>query len=265
MNQRFGGKIALIIGGGRGMGRAVAEALAAEGASVVIAARTPKHGEDTVASLRAAGHDASLVLGDISERASVKTMIDGAAALHGRLDIVVQTAADSVLGQIKDLPDDSFDYLIRSNVQSVFWVAKDAAPYLSKAQDKGRLIFISSATANRTYVSGLTAYASTKAFLNSFARGLALELAPLNILVNVIEPGLTASDRLQARMTPEQIDVMTANFPIPRACQPSEIASAVLFMASPEASYVTGASLLIDGGCSLVPLNGMSAAIKPTH
>ncbi|PWK91928.1 SDR family NAD(P)-dependent oxidoreductase [Fulvimonas soli] len=261
MGQRFKDKVAFIIGGGRGMGRAIAEAFAAEGACVVISARTEVFGRQTVADFRARGYTASLVSGDIADRAAVRRMFEDAVAQHGRLDIVVNVAADAALGHVRDMEEDAYDYLIRSNVHALFWVARDAAPHLAKARDKGRLIYISSAAANRTFMPGLTAYAATKAYLNHFARGLAVELAPLGILVNVVEPGMIETDRMQSHVTAEQAAAIAAGFPVPRPGQASEIAAAVLFLAAPETLYITGSALLVDGGCSLVPMPGLSARL----
>lgn len=257
-SAQYAGKVVLVTGGGRGMGKAIALAFAKEDATVVIAARTQSYGEQAVAEIRAAGGKAALVGGDISERAAVKKMIDDAVRSCGQLDIVVHCAADNAHGRIVDMEDEAFDYLIKSNVHSLFWIAKDAVPHLSKAADKGRLIYISSGSANRNFIPGLIPYASTKAYMNAFARGLAVEFGPLNILVNVIEPGMVASDRMKGELNDTQIDTIAANFPVPRAGLPEEIAAAALFMASPQASYITGSSLLIDGGASMVPLVGLS-------
>jgi 3-oxoacyl-[acyl-carrier protein] reductase len=258
MQQRYAGKVVLVTGAGRGMGKAIADAFAAEGATVVVSARTRSYGESAVAAIIERGGKASLVGGDISDRAAVKAMFDDAVREHGRLDVVVHCAADNAHGRIVDMDDDAFDYLIKSNVNSLFWVAKDAAPHLSKAPGKGRLIYISSGSANRTFIPGLIPYASTKAFMNAFARGLAVEFGPLNILVNVVEPGMIASDRMKGAVTDAQSAHISAGFAVPRAGEPEEIASAVLFMASPEASYITGTSLLVDGGASMAPLPGLS-------
>lgn len=261
MSDRFEGQVALVIGGGRGMGRAIAEAFAAEGARVVISARTQKFGEETVAAFQANGWHASLVLGDISERSSVRKMIDEAVHQQGALDIVVHCAADNGHGLVTEMPDETFDYLVKSNINSLFWVAKDAAPHLSKAKNKGRLIYISSGSANRTFMPGLIPYASSKAFMNAFARGLAVEFGPKGILVNVVEPGMVASDRMLEHLSPEQAQAIAKGFPVPRAGQPSEIASAVLYLASPEAGYITGSSLLVDGGASMVSLGDLSSTL----
>ncbi len=140
MSKRFSGKVALIIGGGRGMGRAIAASFAAEGGHVVISARTALFGEQTLADFHAEGYAASLVLGDISEREGVRQMLAEAVTQTGGLDIVVHVAADAALGKVLDMSDDTYDYMIRSNVHSIFWVAKEAAPHLAKASDVNQCI-----------------------------------------------------------------------------------------------------------------------------
>lgn len=258
MSKRFDGKVVLVTGGGRGMGRAIADAFADEGASVVISARTQHYGEAAVQAILARGAKASLVGGDVSNRAAVKGMFEAAMQTWGQLDVVVHCAADAGHGLILDMDDEAYDYLVKSNVYSCFWLAKEAVPHLSKSPDKGRLIFISSATANRTYMPGLIPYAATKAYLNAFARGLALEVGHQNVLVNVVEPGMIASDRMKDKVNEEQAEAMSRHFPVPRPGRPDEIAASVLFLASKEASYITGSSLLVDGGVSMVPLVGIS-------
>lgn len=261
MQQRYAGKVVLVTGAGRGMGRAIADAFAAEGAAVVVSARTRSYGEAAVAAIVARGGRASLVGGDISDREAVKSMFAQAIEAHGRLDVVVHCAADNAHAKIVDMEDDAFDYLIKSNINSLFWIAKDAAPYLSQAPGKGRLIYISSGSANRNFIPGLIPYASTKAFMNAFARGLAVEFGPLNILVNVVEPGMVASERMKAGVNEQQAAAISANFPVPRPGEPAEVASAVLFMASPEAAYITGTSLLVDGGASMAPLGSLAGVL----
>lgn len=261
MQGRYTGRVVLVTGAGRGMGQAIADAFADEGATVVISARTAKYGEAAVSAIRARGGKASLVGGDISERAAVKAMIAGAITEHGKLDVVVHCAADNGHGRVVDMEDDAFDYLVKSNINSLFWIAKDAAPHLSKSEGKGRLIYISSGSANRNFIPGLIPYASTKAFMNAFARGLAVEFGPLNILVNVVEPGMIASARMQDHLNDAQAMAMAVNFPVPRPGRPDEIAAAVLFLASSDAAYITGTSLLVDGGASMVALPGLSGVL----
>lgn len=262
MNQRFEGKVVLVTGAGRGMGKAVALAFAAEGATVVLSARTRAYGEAVLREIVDGGGSASLVGGDISDREAVRAMFAAAVASHGGIDVVVSVAADNAHGLIADMDDAAYDYLVRSNVHAPFWIAKDALPHLSKARDKGRLIYISSATANRTYLPGLIPYAASKAYLNAFARGLAAEAGAMNVLVNVVEPGMIASDRIKDTLSDEQAAALAAGFPVPRPGLTSEIAAAVLFLASNDAAYITGSSLLVDGGVSMVSLGDLSKKLS---
>jgi 3-oxoacyl-[acyl-carrier protein] reductase len=251
---RFVNKVALITGAGRGIGRAVAEAFAAEGARVIVSARTAAHGESVVAGIGDAGGDASLTVADVSRRDEVGAMIQHAQQFYGGLDILVHCASDASMDRVVDMPDEVFDAQVHANIHSLFWIAKDAMPLLSKAKDKGRLIYISSGAANRSFTPGLTAYMASKAYMNAFARGLANEVGRDNVLVNVVEPGLIASDRMREHLDDATSAKIAAAFPIARVGLPSEIASAVLFLASPEAAYITGTTLLVDGGATMSPI-----------
>ncbi|MFA7553877.1 MAG: SDR family NAD(P)-dependent oxidoreductase [Spongiibacteraceae bacterium] len=261
MTDKFKKKVVLVTGGGRGIGKAIAEAFGAEGARVMIAARTISHGESVVASLKAAGVEASVVQASNSDRSSMKAMVEKTVECYGGLDIVVHSAAHWVQNEVVDMDEADFDEMVASNINSLFWLAKDCEPYLSKAEDKGRLIYISSGSANRQYVPGLICYTATKAYLNFFARGLAMELGKRNILVNVVEPGLIASDRVKGNIDTTILSALTTTYPVPRAGLPTEIASSVLFLASNEASYITGTTLLVDGGGSMSPMPDLEGTL----
>lgn len=254
MSQQYSEKVVLVTGAGAGIGKAIATAFAHRDAKVVVAARTLSRGKALVAALQQAGLEAMAVQADNSDRAAMKAMIQAAIDSYGRLDIVVHCAAEFIQGEVLDMDEADFDAMLSSNIQSLFWLARDAAPYLSQAPDKGRLIYISSGSVNRQYVPGLICYTATKAYMDFFARGLAMEFGKHNILVNVVEPGLIASDRVNANISEPVLNALTSSYPIARPGQPQDIASAVLFLASQEAAYMTGASLLVDGGSSMAPM-----------
>lgn len=261
MEKKFNHKVVLVTGGGRGIGKAIARAFGAAGAKVMIAARTLSRGESVVAELQAEGVEAAVVQASNADRASMKAMVEKTVATFGGLDIVVHSAAHYVQEEVVDMDESDFDEMIQSNVHSLFWLTRDCAPYLSQAKDKGRLIYISSGSANRQYIPGLISYTATKAFMNYFARGLAMELGKRNILVNVVEPGLIASDRVNDNIQEPVLDALTSTYPIPRPGTPEDIASAVLFFASREASYITGSSLLVDGGSAMSPMPDLDSIL----
>jgi len=251
---RFANKVVLVTGAGRGIGRAIAESFAAEGAQVMVSARRTALGEQVVADIRQCGGKAELTLGDVSRRAEVAAMVRDTQRAFGGLDIAVHCAADAAMGRVADMSDEVFDTQVHANIHSLFWLAKDALPLLAKAQDKGRLIYISSGAANRSFTRGLIPYMASKAYMNAFARGLANEVGRDNVLVNVIEPGLIASDRMREHLDGQRAAKIAAAFPVARVGLPAEIASAVMYLASPEAGYITGTTLLVDGGATMAPI-----------
>lgn len=261
MTNKFKNKVVLVTGGGRGIGKAIATAFGAQGAKVMIAARTLSHGEEVVAKLTAAGVDAAVVQAENANRASMKAMVDNTVERFGSLDVVVHSAAHWVQQEVIDMSEQDCDDMIDSNIRSLHWLVKDCTPHLSKSADKGRIIFISSGSANRQYVPGLISYTATKAYMNFFARGLALELGKHNILVNVVEPGLIASDRVTGNISQPVLDALTSTYPTPRAGTPEDIAHSVLFLASNEAAYITGTSLLVDGGGSMSPMVDLESVL----
>lgn len=261
--QRFHDKVVLITGAGRGIGKAIAQAFAAEGAKVVVQARTTLHGLAVVDAIVQQGGHAVLQTGDVGCRDDVRAMVASAIYAFGALDVVVHCAADAAIGKVVDMPEDVFANQVNANIQSLFWLSKDALPALSQAADKGRLIFISSGEGNRSHTPGLVPYGASKAYMNAFARTLAREVGPLGVLVNVVEPGLILSDRMREHLADEVTTHLARNFPVPRAGLPSEIASAVLFLASNEAAYITGSSLLVDGGATMAPIPAIETHFQP--
>ncbi len=245
----FAGKVVVVTGGGRGIGRAIAEAFAAQGAHVVIGVRTPIYGDEALAAIRAAGGTASMVEGDIADQAACEALVAAALERHGRLDIVVHSAADIPHGGI-DASDEAIRRGFDSIVMAAFWLTRAARQHLAKSGE-GRMVFIGSICGPTTMVMGRMAYGVCKSGLDAFVRGAALELAKEGITVNAIEPGAIASARPIAAVGLETMQQIGARSPVGRVGTPEEIAHATLFLASPGSGFITGTSLIVDGGSTI--------------
>jgi 3-oxoacyl-[acyl-carrier protein] reductase len=243
-------KVAIVTGAGRGIGRAIALRLAAEGCKVVVATRTASFGEETVRAISADGGMASLFPLDVTDKAAVAALVKDTLRRYGGVDILVHAAADIPFGNIVSLSDEDFDLCFTSIVKSAFWLARELAPHLAKEKG-GRIVFVSSVNGNWTTIKGLTHYGAAKAALNAFARGAAVEFGPQGITVNTVDPGLISSDRMKAVLNPEQVARRTAQNPVARAGTPEEVASAVFHLVLPESAYINGAHLVVDGGATL--------------
>ena len=261
MNESFNGKVAIVTGAGRGIGRAIAEAFAAAGAKVVIAARTMSYAEEALAAIQNAGGTASIFQIDVNDKARIEALIEDTAKRYGGIDIIVHSAADIPHGNVMDVTDEAIDKGIGSIIKASFWLTRAAVPYLKKARDGGRLIFISSICGPKTIVPNRIAYGVAKAGLDAFIRGAALDLARDNITVNGIEPGMIASARVQASMSADALAQFTSTLPVPRAGTNEEIAHVALFLASRMSGYINGESIVMDGGSTLSTAKGVSTLL----
>ena len=246
---RLPGKVAIVTGGGRGIGSATAQVLAAEGAHVVVATRTAGPGQDTVDAIAAAGGKAELLVIDMADKERVFAMVDGVAARHGRLDIVVHNAAVMGRHMVTERDDTLLDAMLAVNVKACFWLAA-AVPHMRRG-GRGRLLITSSVTGPRVTMPGSGGYSTTKGAVNGFIKAAALELAADNITVNGVEPGYIDTPglaRMKARHGAERI----AHFiPAQRLGAPLDVAHAMLYLASDEAGFVTGQTIIVDGGAML--------------
>jgi 3-oxoacyl-[acyl-carrier protein] reductase len=238
------GKVALVTGASRGIGRAIAWRLAEQGALVVAAARGD-HAEQTAADLRAAGRQADATSLDVTDDAAVQRLPGDIVDRHGRLDILVSNAGvtrDQLLLRMKR---DDWDTVIATNLTAAFTLAKAAArPMLS--QRSGRIIAVSSVVGQMGNA-GQTNYAASKAGLIGFAKALARELASRGITVNVIAPGMIDTDMTRGVSDSAQQE-WTKLIPFGRLGTVDEVAAAACFLASDEASYITGHVLAVNGG-----------------
>jgi 3-oxoacyl-[acyl-carrier protein] reductase len=250
MGTRLAGKVAIVTGSGQGIGRAVAIAFAREGAVVVIATRTAAHGEETLRLIAAEGGKAIFRQVDVADHEAARTMVDEAAAVCGRLDVMVHNAAAFGRRTIEEMDHETLDRLFNVNVKACFTLTQASLPHMRR-QGAGRIIVTSSVTGPKVSMPGSGAYATSKAAVTGFIHTAAIELAADNITVNAIEPGYIDTpglSDLKARFGAERISHF---IPAKRLGRPEEIAGPMVFLASDEASYITGETIVVDGGARL--------------
>jgi 3-oxoacyl-[acyl-carrier protein] reductase len=251
MGNRLKGRIAIVTGGGLGIGRAIAKKFGAEGARVVVGTRTAADGESVVAEIRSAGGEAVLVVADIGTRAEATRLVNEAVRIYGGLDVLLHNAAYCPSVGIEQLTDADLDRTLDVNLKACFWLTQAALPALKASKQGGRILVTSSISGNHAAARGLVHYSASKAGVTGFVRNLALELARSGITVNAVEPGMIMTEKLSAPEMAPFFAAMPARVPLGRLGTGDDIAGAMAFLASNEASYITGQSLLIDGGISL--------------
>jgi len=238
------GKRALVTGGSRGIGAAIALALADKGADVAITyERSADRAAEVVRAIERKGRKALAIQADSADPAAVKRSVDEAAQALGGLDILVNNAAIALYGAIADVSVEQIDTLLDVNVRSPLLASQAAIPYL---QAGGRVITIGSVGAERIVGDTGTVYFMTKSALHSFTRGLARELGSRDITVNLVQPGSTDTDMNPA--DGDFADFQRALIPLGRYGEPEDVAAAVAFLASPAARHITGTILTVDGG-----------------
>jgi 3-oxoacyl-[acyl-carrier protein] reductase len=238
------GRIALVTGASRGIGRAIATTLASRGATVVAAARGD-NAAGTVAEIGAAGGTAESSSVDVTDPASVGALISGALARHGRIDILVNNAGIAKDQLMLRMKRDDWDAVIATNLTAAFTCSQAVLRPMIK-QRSGRIIMISSVVGQMGNA-GQANYAASKAGLIGFAKALAREVASRNITVNAITPGLIETDMTKAITDKAQAD-WAASIPLGRLGTVADVAAAVCFLASEEAGYITGQVLAVNGG-----------------
>jgi hypothetical protein len=241
------GKRALITGGDSGIGRAVALAFAREGADVMISCLEAEE-EDALETCRLvedSGRTAASLAGDIQDEAHCRRLVEACVAELGGLDILVNNAAYQMsVDGIADITTEQFDQVMKTNVYAMFWLCKAALPHLREG----------SAIVNTTSIQayqpspGLLDYATSKAAILNFTKGLAQELAPKGIRVNAVAPGPVWTPLIPATMPAEKVGEFGADTPLGRAGQPAEMAPLYVFLASDDSTYVTGERIGATGG-----------------
>jgi 3-oxoacyl-[acyl-carrier protein] reductase len=248
MQNQLHGKVALVTGGSRGLGAATARALADIGADVAISyVASADKAQAIVEQLRVKGVRAMAIQSDQADPSAARPLLKAVLAHFGRLDILVNNAAIAVQGQTVEAPaldTEGLDRQWRINVLGAVATTRAAAPQLS---DGGRIVFIGSGLGSRVAFTGVADYAGTKAAIVGYAKGVARDLGPRGITVNVVQPGIMPTD-MAAGVAGNLPDSMMDLHAIRRIATVEEVAAAVCFLVGPDASYITGGVLDVSGG-----------------
>jgi 3-oxoacyl-[acyl-carrier protein] reductase len=243
------GKIALVTGGARGIGRSIVESLAAQGATVAFTYRSSSTAADEiVASLKSAGRTAVGIASDASSTVDAAAVVENVIKEFGRLDILVNNAGITRDGLLMRMSEADWDAVINNNLKSVFNFTKAACRPMM-GQRAGRIINISSIV-GVSGNAGQVNYAASKAGIVGFTKSVAKELASRNIQVNVVAPGYIDTDMTGA-LTADQKKALIEHIPLKRTGRPEDISSVVVFLASDAAAYITGQVLCVDGGLTM--------------
>ena len=245
MTGRLDGRVAVVIGAARGIGEAIAARFVEEGARVVIGDTEVEAGRATAARLGGV-----FVETDISQAAQAEAIVNAAEDAFGGLDILVQNAGIYPWTLIENISPEEWDQVLGVNLKGTFLAAR-AALRPMRAKGYGRMVFTSSITGPRVTSPGHGHYAATKAGINGFIKSAALEFSGHGITVNGIEPGNILTEGMKAHRSPEFIAGMERSVPLGRLGTPRDIAHTALFLASDEAAYITGTTIIVDGGQTL--------------
>src|SRR5688572_8274192 len=249
MSGRLHHRVAIVVGAARGIGAGIAERFVEGGASVLIADTEEEAGGATAERLAKIG-PTGFVRADISDKAGAEAAVAAALEKFGRLDILVQNAGIYPWTLIENISAEEWDRVLAVNLRGTF-LAAQACLKPMRAQRYGRMVFTSSITGPRVSSPGHAHYSASKAGINGFIRAAAIEFAGHGITVNGVEPGNILTEGMKAHRSAEFIQNMEAMVPLGRLGTPRDVANAVLYLASDEAEYVTGTTIVVDGGQTL--------------
>jgi NAD(P)-dependent dehydrogenase (short-subunit alcohol dehydrogenase family) len=245
--MKLSGKVAIVTGGGTGIGAAAARLFATEGARVCISGRRKEPLQETVAGIQAAGGTAMWVSGDVSKTEDCKRLVAETMAAWGRLDILVTSAGTAMLMPVTQITDELWDQILGINLKGTFLCVREALPIMA-AQKSGSIIAVSSIL-GRSGVAGTAAYGASKAGLEQFIRVVSLECAALGVRANSLAPGWVETPMTDPlAKNPDLHRAILSTIPTGRFGTPDEIAHGILYLASDEARWVTGTVLIVDGG-----------------
>ena len=243
MSASLKGRSVLVTGGSKGIGKGIARVFAGAGAKVAILAR---HGDQAEAAAKEIGHGAFGVAGDVASLASLEAAVKTVAARNGSLDVLCANAGIFPPAKLEEMSVEQWDEVIDTNLKGTFLSVKAAVPYLKKSA-QGRIVITSSITGPVTGFPGWTHYGATKAGQLGFMRTACIELAKYGIIVNAVMPGNIVTEGLIS-MGEDYQKTMAASIPLKRLGTVDDIGHAALYFASKEAGYVTGQTIIVDGG-----------------
>ncbi len=246
MAARLNGRVAVITGASRGIGKGIAKVFASEGAKVLVVARDEAAGNAAVGEIRQAGREAAFCRADVSRWDDAETMAQAAVDRFGRLDILVGNAGIFPSARIEAMTEADWDQVQAVNLKGTFFAVKACFAQM-KGQRYGRIVLTSSITGPVTGFPGWAHYGATKAGMLGFLRTAALEFAPHGVTINAVLPGNIRTEGL-ADLGAEYIQRMERAIPVGKLGEPEDVGYAVLFLASDEARFITGQTLIVDGG-----------------
>lgn len=245
--MRLKDKVAVVTGGGSGIGRETAKLFSREGAKVVVAEYNPETGGETVETIRSAGGNALFVETDVSRADHVERLMEKACSAYHGIDILFNNAGVLFMGTVLDTDKQNWDRVLAVNLTGVFLCSRAVLPVM-KERGGGSIINVSSSTGAHDAAGNIAAYVASKGGVALLTRAMAIDHASDNIRVNAVAPGPTDTRMLRDNLTPDALRAFQNTFPMKRLGRPEELACVALFLASDESSFVTGAVIAVDGG-----------------
>jgi len=246
MDKRMLGKVVLVTGAAKGIGRGIARVFASEGATIAIADLDEQAGRATAADLAGAGSIVDFVLTDVTRQASCEAAVATVIERHGRVDVLVNNAGIYPQAFLSEMTEADWDGIFAINVKGMFFMVTAVLPQMRKRRS-GRIVLTSSVTGPVTGYPGWAHYGATKAAMLGFMRSAAIEVAAEGVTINAVLPGNILTEGMVG-MGQDYIEALAASIPMKRLGEPEDVGYAMLFLASDEAKYITGQTIVVDGG-----------------